>query len=610
MSQMIQPKTINFTELVKNSNTTLSLGLQTKIVDKLNETFSEQEQHWYVANLYMYMNYHATNDYPINLEDVFKMIGFANKGNAMKTIKSNFVENEDYKIIIFRTEKNKLQQETRGRKEETVMLNIDTFKNLCMIAKTECGKEIRKYYVKLENIYNDIIKEEMEKQKEQLENNKEQLEEKQKQLDEHKRQLQLLQHKPSTHGFNIKKPGFIYLINDLSKPGHYKIGMATNTDKRLRNLNTSSSEKSLRLYFEIKTYDSESVEKTIHSLLLPFNIRGRREWFYFSDNNQVNHAISVMKDVKSFYDKYNFESYDDFTKYLDNKQNDNDSDESGTDNDYNDENDNDDNNVNENDNDDNNINETQSPEITETNVFKLTGQRLATKSGNFKGVFWNKEKNKWRVCLKQNYKEMFLGYYNSENDGAKVYNDYALYLNQTFKTNYSINEIENYVPNPRDIILETQEAINAGKASLFNGVSFDKRRNHYIVSIKYKNKTYYLGNNEDEVECAKLYNQQALYFNNTYDTDYVLNEIPNYVTVPKNIVEAINTNKMSKKSSQYHGVTLSKQNNKYKALLVFNKKQLHLGYFTNEMEAAEAYNKKALELNEKYDCDYKINMLN
>jgi hypothetical protein len=67
---------------------------------------------------------------------------------------------------------------------------------------------------------------------------------------------------------------------------------------------------------------------------------------------------------------------------------------------------------------------------------------------------------------------------------------------------------------------------------------------------------------------------------------------------------------MSKKSSQYHGVTLSKQNNKYKALLVFNKKQLHLGYFTNEMEAAEAYNKKALELNEKYDCDYKINMLN
>jgi len=160
MSQMIQPTTINFKELVKNSNTTLSLNLQTKIVDKLNETFTEDEQHWYVANLYMYMNYHAINDYPINLDDVYKMIGFSNKGNSMKTIKNNFVENEDYKTIIFRREKNKLEQETRGRKEETIMLNIDTFKNLCMIAKTDKGKDIRKYYVKLENIYNEIIKEE------------------------------------------------------------------------------------------------------------------------------------------------------------------------------------------------------------------------------------------------------------------------------------------------------------------------------------------------------------------------------------------------------------------------------------------------------------------
>jgi phage anti-repressor protein len=241
---MIKPTSINFKELVRNSNTTLSLDLQSKIVDKLNETFSEQEQHWYVANLYMYMNYHPTDDYPINLEHVFKMIGFANKGNAMKTIKSNFVENEDYKIIIFRTEKNKLEQETRGRKEETVMLNIDTFKNLCMIVKTESGKEIRRYYVKLENIYNEIIKEELEQQKTILQEKQKELEENRKELREKDKKINLLEHKPETHGFDMRKSGFVYLINDLSKPGHYKIGMASNSEKRLRNLNTSSSEKS------------------------------------------------------------------------------------------------------------------------------------------------------------------------------------------------------------------------------------------------------------------------------------------------------------------------------------------------------------------------------
>jgi hypothetical protein len=61
----------------------------------LSEEFTDEQQQWYIANLYVYMNYHPTNDFPINLDHVFKMIGFANKGNAMKTIKSNFVVDED-----------------------------------------------------------------------------------------------------------------------------------------------------------------------------------------------------------------------------------------------------------------------------------------------------------------------------------------------------------------------------------------------------------------------------------------------------------------------------------------------------------------------------------
>ena len=131
------------------------------------------------------MHYHPTNDFPINLENVYSMIGFANKGNAMKTIKNNFTENEDYKKQLFRTEK--LVKEGKnmggsGLNQETVMLNIDTFKNLCMLAKTQKGKEIRKYYVKLEDIYNAIIKEELEENKKELEQNKKELEENKKEL--------------------------------------------------------------------------------------------------------------------------------------------------------------------------------------------------------------------------------------------------------------------------------------------------------------------------------------------------------------------------------------------------------------------------------------------
>lgn len=53
----------------------------------------------------MQLNYDSTKDYPVNLEDVYKLIGFANKCNAMKPIKNNFTEGEDYKNLLFRTEK-------------------------------------------------------------------------------------------------------------------------------------------------------------------------------------------------------------------------------------------------------------------------------------------------------------------------------------------------------------------------------------------------------------------------------------------------------------------------------------------------------------------------
>ncbi len=61
-----------------------------------------------------------TQDYPINLENIYKMIGFANKGNAMKTIKNNFTEGEDYKVALFHTEKNLKEKDVGGRPKEDV----------------------------------------------------------------------------------------------------------------------------------------------------------------------------------------------------------------------------------------------------------------------------------------------------------------------------------------------------------------------------------------------------------------------------------------------------------------------------------------------------------
>jgi phage anti-repressor protein len=81
----------------------------------------------------LYINYHPTNDYLINLENIYKMLGFANKGNAKRTLENNFTENEDYKITV-------LPRENGKNSIEDIMINTNTFKNLCMLAKTDKGK--------------------------------------------------------------------------------------------------------------------------------------------------------------------------------------------------------------------------------------------------------------------------------------------------------------------------------------------------------------------------------------------------------------------------------------------------------------------------------------
>ena len=166
MNQMIKPDSVDFNALIKNS-TVLTLNTQSKMIEILNKEFTEEESRWYIANLYVYMNYHPTNDFPINLETLVKLVGFAHKKNAKRTLENNFTKDEDYKVtvlpkehgkkVLLSKEQNLNTKDLGGRPEEQVMLNIDTFKNMCMLVKTEKSKEIRKYYVKLENIYNKII---------------------------------------------------------------------------------------------------------------------------------------------------------------------------------------------------------------------------------------------------------------------------------------------------------------------------------------------------------------------------------------------------------------------------------------------------------------------
>ena len=151
-------------DLISNNN-----ALTKDLLKEIKQEFNEEEQLVFANNFYMYLNYHPTEDFVIDLGDVYEMIGFTKLGNAKALLDKNFTENEDYKIMLISSQKQDSYEKWGGSNKQKVMLNTDTFKNLCMLARTEKAKKIRMYYVKLEKINMRILSKasevQLEKQK-------------------------------------------------------------------------------------------------------------------------------------------------------------------------------------------------------------------------------------------------------------------------------------------------------------------------------------------------------------------------------------------------------------------------------------------------------------
>lgn len=327
----------------------------------------------------------------------------------------------------------------------------------------------------------------------------------------------------------------------------------------------------------------------IHHALQSFRIKNRKEWFYFKNNLELAYAIKTIKEILNYITMFDIQNLNEFKEKTKDISISKELIDTTT------------------------INKLQQEEcikaqkhtetIREININNI--QKSGTQTGIFKGVCWVSEKNQWKAQLQNNYENVFLGYFIDEIDGAKAYNDYAMYLNHNENTNYLLNEIPGYITVPRNIPKLNKLNINAKKTSKYNGVSYDSKRKCYVTSIKLAGKTYNLGLNNNEEECAKLYNQQALYFNNELMTNYILNDIPNYVTIAKDIKAEIQQKKQNNKTSVYYGVSLTKQG-KWVSNYMLNKKKVHIGTFNTELEAVYAYNNTVIILNQN-GCKYPVN---
>jgi prophage antirepressor-like protein len=523
--------------------------------------------------------------YYFKASDVGNVLGIVN----IRTSIMNF--DEDEKVV-------RTTYSSNSGNPDTIFLSSQGVYRLLYNSKKEVAKKFRKW---AGNILDDIIFNESIELKRQLQHNEKILLEKDKQLQIKETQLQEnaklindLELKPETEGFSSRIPGEIYCIRDKTKPGHMKIGIADKTVTRVDQLNVGSSTHSLEMYFKFETFDRNLAEKLIHHSLHPFRIRNRKEWFYFGNYIELAYAINTIKKSLEYTKQFDIKSHTHFKELtinlnvnielikpevIDNIQK----------------------------NEENKVKE-HVEKIRKTN--KNTIQQSGAQTGNFKGASWVNDKNMWKSQIRNNHKNFHLGYFSDEIDAAKVYNDYASYLNQTENTNFLLNEIPGYVTVPRNIPEENKRQITEKQTSEYTGVSYDSKRKYYVAGIRLAGKTYNLGNYHQEVECAKLYNQQALFFNNTLNTKYILNDISNYITLPKDFrIDILNNknDKTNKKSSKFYGVSIT-TTKKWAASYMLNRKKIHIGTFNTELQACQAYNQIVIELN-KNGCNYKINVI-
>jgi hypothetical protein len=296
------------------------------MIEILNKEFTKEENSWYIANLYIYMNYHPTNDFPITLDTLVKLVDFANKQNAKRTLVNNFVLNQDYKILLIPKDEQvhkdlhdeevlipkdgnlntKNTKNLGGRPIEKVIMNIDTFKNMCMLVKTEKSKEIRKYYVKLENIYNKIVKEE-------IENTKNLLQQKEQLLIEKDNELENKESEKKREVENTLKNSFdgrclVYLIKIIIDDVIiYKFGSTDDILTRIRSHKNQIGE-DIELIYCIESKDNRVLEKLLKEYLEQYKFRIKRkingkmqtELIKVNDIQIIkNKLIEINKDIES-----------------------------------------------------------------------------------------------------------------------------------------------------------------------------------------------------------------------------------------------------------------------------------------------------------------------
>lgn len=252
---------VNIVDIIENNPITkLSNTYNNKLLTRIKETFTETEQQLFISSFYLYLNY-KKDDFVVSLDDIWEWLGFSQKKRLKELLLKHFTENIDYSFALTSESK---KQGRGGSTKEIIMLTVKCFKLLCIKSGTKKANEIHEYFIKLEEMLQDIILEECEEVKKQLENKNEEVK---KQLENKDKEHEVKLNKNFKNAFN--KQSVIYIMKLQSfDDGTYivKIGKTDNlTDRTSKLASLYCNKDQLVIMSVYPCEDNNNFEKFLHS---------------------------------------------------------------------------------------------------------------------------------------------------------------------------------------------------------------------------------------------------------------------------------------------------------------------------------------------------------
>ncbi len=218
-----------------------------------------------------------------------------------------------------------------------------------------------------------------------------------------------------------------------------------------------------------------------------------------------------------------------------------------------------------------------------TQVENKRNARKKNRDSQYHGIRRDNTGKKWIVTLRNNEENpRFLGTFTNEIAAVNARNYYAKIYHKEFAL---INDV---------VFMEKEEwekykteSYPTSKTYQYKGVRRASKGDKWQAYITYEKKQLHIGHFQTEIEAAIAYNRKSF-------------ELFGDVSLLNNVEDTgskIEKSTRDNKTSKFRGVHLcSVSKKKWIAEIYHNGKDINIGRFNTEIEAAKAYNEKAIEL--------------